>query len=80
MTTIALNYSQSLFNSFWRVFKNFLKGMMIGWIMARQTKANEYIARQLICEYRAAGYTVESLTNKLNIESLQRIRKELGHE
>ena len=78
MTTIALNYSQSLLNGFWRVFKNILQGIMIGWIMSRQTKANEYIARQMIHEYR--GYTVESLTNKLNTESLSRIRKEFGYE
>lgn len=78
MTTITLNYSQSLLNGFWRVFKNILQGIMIGWIMSRQTKANEYIARQMIHEYRE--YTVESLTNKLNMESLSRIRKEFGYE
>lgn len=78
MTTIALNYSQSLFNSFWRVFKNILYGIMVGWIMSRQAKANEYIARQMIHDYR--GHTVESLTNKLNVESLSKIRKELGYE
>lgn len=78
MTTIALNYSQSLLNRIWVVLRNILHGIMIGWIMSRQTKANEYIARQMIHEYR--GYTVESLTNKLNIESLSRIRKEFGYE
>lgn len=78
MTTIALNYSQSLLNGFWRVFKNILRGVMIGWIMARQAKANEYIARQMIHEYR--GHTVESLTNELNSKSLQKIRREFGYE
>jgi hypothetical protein len=51
---------------------------MVGWIMSRQAKANEYIARQMLHEYR--GHTVESLTTHLNTESLKRIRKELGYE
>jgi len=78
MTTIALNYSQSLLNGFWRVFKNILHGIMVGWIMSRQAKANAYIAGQMLHEY--PGYTVESLTHKLNTESLSRIRKEFGYE
>lgn len=51
---------------------------MVGWIMSRQAKANEYIARQMIHEYR--GHTVESLTSELNSKSLQKIRKEFGYE
>lgn len=77
MTALALNYSQNLLNGFFGVLKKTLQGMMIGWIMARQSQANYYIAQQLICEYRAAGYTVESLHHKLNVESLDRLRKEL---
>jgi len=78
MTTIALNYSQSLFNGFWRVFKNILRGVMIGWILSRQTKANAYIAGQMIHEY--PGHTVESLTHELNSKSLEKIRREFGYE
>lgn len=78
MTTIALNYSQSLLNGFWRVFKNILRGVMIGWIMARQTQANYHIARAMIHEYR--NHTVESLHHELNITSLARIRREFGYE
>lgn len=80
MTTIALNYSQNLLNRFWRVLRNILQGMMIGWIMARQSQANYHIARQLICDYRSEGHTVESLHHKLNIESLNRVKREFGHE
>ena len=78
MTTIALNYSQNLLNGFWRVFKNILRGIMIGWILSRQTKANEYIARQMIHEYR--GHTIQSLTHELNSKSLKKIRREFGYE
>jgi len=46
--------------------------------MSRQAKANAYIAGQMLHEY--PGYTVESLTHKLNTESLSRIRKEFGYE
>ena len=78
MTTIALNYSQSLLNGFWKVFKNILHGIMVGWIMSRQAKANAYIAGQMIHEY--PGHTVESLTHELNSKSLEKIRREFGYE
>jgi hypothetical protein len=76
MTTIALNYSQNLLNWVNGVAKKTFQGMMIGYIMARQTQANSHIARLMIHEYREEGHTVESLTHELNVKSLQRIRKE----
>jgi hypothetical protein len=79
MTTIVLNYSQSLFNGLWRVLRNTFKGMILGYMLARQTQANYRIARLLICEYRGAGHTVESLHHKLNMETLDRLRKEYGN-
>jgi len=51
---------------------------MIGWILSRQTKANAYIAGQMIHEY--PGHTVESLTHELNSKSLEKIRREFGYE
>ncbi len=76
MATIALNYSQNLLNWIVSVTKKTFQGVLIGYIMARQTQANSHIARLIIHEYREEGHTVESLTHELNVKSLQRIRKE----
>lgn len=76
MTTIALNYSQNLLNRFWKVIKNTLQRVMLGYILARQGKANAYIASRMIHEY--PGHTVESLTHELNSKSFEKIRKEFG--
>ena len=78
MTTIALNYSQNLLNSILRVFTNIFKGVMLGYIMARQSQANHHIARLMVHEYRQEGHTVESLTHELNLKSLERIKREFG--
>ena len=76
MATIALNYSQNLLNWIVSATKKTFQGVLIGYIMARQTQANSHIARLIIHEYRDEGHTVESLTHELNVKSLQRIRKE----
>lgn len=80
MTTIALNYSQSLLNGFWRVFKKILQGIMFGYIMARQNQINHRIAQQMIHEFRRGGHTVESLHAELNSKSLEKIKREFGYE
>ena len=51
---------------------------MIGWMLARQTQANQHVARQLIqCgEYPKDEYW--NLVAKLNRESIQSIHKEFG--
>jgi hypothetical protein len=49
---------------------------MIGWILSRQARANQYIAAHMIHEY--PGHTVESLTHELNSKSFEKIRKEFG--
>ena len=71
MTTIALNYSKSLFNTLWIGIKKTLQGMMIGWMVARQTQANQYVARQLIShgEYRQEEYW--NLVARLNRDCIQ---------
>lgn len=76
MTTIALNYSQSLLNGIWRVFKKTLQGMMIGYMIARQTQANQYVAQQLINsgEYRRDEYWI--LLSSLNQKTIDSIQKE----
>lgn len=78
MTTIALNYSKSLFNTLWIGIKKTLQGMMIGWMVARQTQANQYVARQLIShgEYRQEEYW--NLVARLNRDCIQRIHKEFS--
>ena len=78
MPTIALNYSKSLFNTLLICIKKTLQGMMIGWMVARQTQANQYVARQLIShgEYRQEEYW--NLVAKLNRDCIQRIHKEFS--
>ena len=51
---------------------------MIGWIIARQTQANQHVARQLIDtgEYRAEEYW--NLVSDLNTKCIQSIHKEFG--
>jgi len=52
--------------------------MMIGWMLARQSQANQHVARQLIQygEYPKDEYW--NLVAKLNRESIQSIHKEFG--
>ena len=79
MTAIALqslNFSTKILNGFFNGVKKTLQGIMFGYILARQTKANAYIERQLIHEYRREGHTVESLEAELNAQSLERLKKE----
>ena len=52
---------------------------MIGWMIARQTQANQHVAKQLIQhgEYRQDDYF--TLVAKLNQETIQSIHKEFGN-
>jgi len=52
--------------------------MMIGWMVARQTQANQEVARQMIKygEYRQDEYW--NLVAKLNRDCIQRIHKEFS--
>ena len=79
MTTIALNYSRSVLNTLWNGVKKTLQGIMIGWMIARQTQANQHVARQLIShgEYRQDDYW--TLVSDLNRKTIQNIHKEFGY-
>ena len=76
MTSIALNYSTKILEGSWRVVKKTLQGMMIGYMIARQTEANRLVAQQLINagEYRQDDYW--TLLNDLNTSTIQSIHKE----
>lgn len=76
MTSIALNYSTKILEGSWNVVKKTLQGMMIGYMIARQTEANRLVAQQLINagEYRQADYW--SLLNDLNAKTISEIHKE----
>ena len=77
MTTLVLNYSQSLLEGLWRGFKNTLKGMMIGYMIARQQSANRYVAEQVSkYEYNGKDYWV--ILNDLNQKTIEQIHKEFG--
>jgi hypothetical protein len=75
MTALALNYSQSLFNGIWSVLKKTLQGIMIGYMTARQTQANHYVAQKLIDygEYRQEDFYV--LLADLNRKTIQDIHE-----
>jgi len=76
MTTMVLNYSQSLLEGLWSGLKKTLQGVMIGYMIARQTEANRLVAQQLVNagEYRQSDYW--SLLNDLNARTIQSIHKE----
>ena len=87
MTTIALNYSLSLLDGFLSILKTIgngikktLHGIMIGFIVARQTKANEYVAEQMIRygEYRKDEYY--NLLHELNKQTIENAHKEVTSE
>ena len=75
MTALALNYSQSLFNGVWRAFKKTIQGIMIGYMVARQTQANQHVAQILINagEYRQEDYY--TLVHQLNQKTIQSIHE-----
>ena len=81
MTAIALqslNFSGKLLNVLYTGVKKTLQGIMIGLIIARQTQANQHVARQLIDtgEYRSDEYW--NLLSDLNAKCIQSIHKEFG--
>lgn len=75
MTALALNYSQSLFNGLWRVLKKSIQGIMIGYMIARQTQANHHVAQLLINsgEYRQEDYY--NLVHQLNQKTIESIHE-----
>ena len=80
MTTTILNYSQSLVEVAFNGFKNILKAIIVGYMLARQAQANQAVARELIRigEYRNTEYW--SLVNKLNTQTNEQIKKEYNYD
>ena len=80
MTTAILNYSQSLVEVAFNGFKNILKAIIVGYMLARQAQANQAVARELIRigEYRNTEYW--SLVNKLNTQTNGQIKKEYNYD
>lgn len=79
MTTIALNYSKSLLEGLIGSVKKTLQGIMIGIVIARQTQANEYVARQ-ISRYEYNGDNYWQILHELNAKTISKIQKEFGRE
>ncbi len=89
MTAIALNYSKSLIEGFLAVLKivlngakKTLQGIMIGWLIARQTQANTHVARLLIDsgEYNRSEHTYHTILADLNRKTIDNIHKEFGRD
>ena len=80
MTTAILNYSQSLIEVIINGLKTTLKGMMVGYMIGRQTSANTKVAEFLIKtgEYRQEQYW--EILNKLNRETIDQIHKEFNYK
>ena len=79
MTTLVLNYSQSLLEGFWSGLKKTLQGFMVGYMVARQCQANRYVAEQISrYEYNGDNYWV--ILNELNQKTIKQIHEEFGNE
>ena len=79
MTTLVLNYSQSLLEGFWSGLKKTLQGFMVGYMVARQCQANRSVAEQISrYEYNGENYWV--ILNDLNQKTIKQIHEEFGNE
>ena len=79
MTTLVLNYSQSLLEGLWSGLKKTLQGFMVGYMVARQCQANRYVAEQISrYEYNGENYWV--ILNDLNQKTIKQIHEEFGNE
>ena len=75
MTTIALNYSKSLLEGLLGSVKKTLQGIMIGMMIARQTQANQEVARQ-VSKYEYNGKNYWQILHQLNAATINSIEKE----
>ena len=77
MTTLVLNYSQSLLEGFWSGLKKTLQGFMVGYMVARQCQANAAVAERISrYEYNGRDYYV--ILNDLNKRTIDSIHEEWG--
>lgn len=77
MTTLMLNYSQSLLKDFVNGLKHFLQKTMLGIQLARQQQANTLLADQL---YRSGDYrpkTKHQICHDLDVNSYEWYEKEI---
>jgi hypothetical protein len=75
MTTIALNYSKSLLEGLFGSVKKTIQGVMIGMMIARQTQANQEVARQ-VSKYEYNGKNYWQILHQLNAATISSIEKE----
>ena len=75
MTTIALNYSKSLLEGLLGGVKKTIQGVMIGMMIARQTQANQEVARQ-VSKYEYNGKNYWQILHQLNAATINSIEKE----
>lgn len=75
MTTIALNYSKSLLEGLFGSVKKTIQGVMIGMMIARQTQANQEVARQ-VSKYEYNGKNYWQILHQLNAATINSIEKE----
>jgi len=77
MTTQVLNYSQSLLNGTLSFFKKTLQGIMIGYMVARQTEANKSVAEAMVATGDWAREDYYVILRDLNAKTIDSIHKEV---
>ncbi len=85
MTTLALqslSFSTKILEKIGAFLKKSFQGIMIGWMVARQTQANRHIADILIRsgEYRKGEHNYYTLLADLNQKTIQNIHKEYNND
>ena len=83
MTTLALqslNFSTKVLEKVGTILKKTLQGILIGWMIARQTQANQYLAKILIQsgEYQKGEHDYYSLLSELNQKTISDIHEEFN--
>ena len=83
MTAIALqslNFSTRVLEKTGKILKKILQGIMIGWLVGRQTQANRHLADLLIRsgEYRKGEHNYYTLLADLNQKTIDQIHKEFS--
>ena len=83
MTALALqslSFSTKVLEKVGTILKKTLHGIMVGWLVARQTQANRYVAQQLIQsgEYSKGEYNYYTLLAELNQKTIDQIHEEFS--
>ena len=78
MTQLALtslNYSANLLDVIYKGFKKTIQGIVVGWMIARQTQANQKTA-EMLCKYEYTQQDYHWVLADLNSKTIAQIRKE----